>query len=84
MTDSYVPDLLLQAMYAIRLGLDEETALRAITINPARIAGLAERVGSIEVGKDADLLILDGPPFALGSKVVRVLIEGESVHEAVR
>jgi len=84
MTDSFVSDLLLQAMYAIHLGLDEETALSAITINPARVAGLADRIGSIEPGKDADLLIVDGPPFALGTKVVRVLIEGETVHEAVR
>lgn len=84
MTDSYIADLLLQAMYAVHLGLDEETALRAITINPARVAGLAERVGSLEPGKDADLLILDGSPFALGSRVVRVLIEGETVYEAVR
>ena len=59
-------------------------ALNAITINPARVAGLADRIGSIEPGKDADLLIVDGPPFALGTKVVRVLIEGETVHEAVR
>jgi imidazolonepropionase-like amidohydrolase len=84
MTDSFVSDLLLQAMYAIHLGLDEDTALNAITINPARVAGLADRIGSIEPGKDADLLIVDGPPFALGTKVVRVLIEGETVHEAVR
>jgi imidazolonepropionase-like amidohydrolase len=79
MTDSYVSDLLLQAMYAIHLGLDEETALRAITINPAAVVGLAERIGSLEAGKDADLLILDGPPFRLGTRVVRVLIEGETV-----
>ncbi len=84
MTDSFVSDLLLQAMYAIHLGLDEETALRAITINPARIAGLEERIGSIQAGKDADLLILDGPAFTLGTKVVRVLIQGETVYEAVR
>jgi imidazolonepropionase-like amidohydrolase len=84
MTDSFVTDLLLQAMYAIHLGLDEDTALRAITINPARVAGLGTRVGSIEPGKDADLLILDGPPFRLGTRVVRVLIEGETVYEAVR
>ncbi len=81
MTDSYVPDLFLQASFAVHLGLGEEEALRAITLNPARAIGLADRVGSLESGKDADLIVLDGEPLALSTNVVRVLIEGETVYE---
>ena len=81
MTDSYVPDLFLQAAFAVHLGLGEEEALQAITLNPARAIGLADRVGSLEPGKDADLIVLDGEPLALSTNVVRVLIEGETVYE---
>ncbi len=81
MTDSYVPDLFLQACFAVHLGMEEEEALRAITLNPARAIGLADRVGSLEPGKDADLIVLDGEPLALSTNVVRVLIEGETVYE---
>lgn len=67
---------------AVKNGLPYEEALKAITITPAEILGVADRVGSIEEGKDADLRILDGEPLELRTKVEKVLIDGEIVHEA--
>ena len=60
-------------------GMDPFAALQAITINPARHAGIADRVGSIEVGKDADLVITDGCPFEVSTKVKHVFIDGKEV-----
>ena len=57
-------------------GASEEEALRMITLNPARQLGIDSRVGSIDVGKDADLAIFNGHPFAPGSRVERTLIDG--------
>ena len=57
-------------------GASEEEALRMITLNAARQLGVADRVGSIDVGKDADLAIFSGHPFAPGSRVEQTLIEG--------
>ena len=54
-------------------------ALQAITINPAKHAGIADRVGSLEVGKDADIVVTDGCPFEVSTKVKYVLIDGEQV-----
>lgn len=76
-----VPSLPLAAAYAVRHGLDESTALRALTLWPAQMAGIQGRVGSIEVGKDADLLILSGDPMDLASNIQKVLLEGEVVYE---
>src|SRR5205823_9219101 len=53
----------LEAAFAVRGGCSEKAALAALTIVPARVLGLEKRVGSIEAGKDADLLILNGPPL---------------------
>jgi len=57
-------------------GASEEEALRMITLNPARQLGIADHVGSIDVGKDADLAIFSGHPFAPGSRVEMTLIDG--------
>lgn len=57
-------------------GASEDEALRMITLNPARQLGVADRVGSIDVGKDADLAIFNGHPFAPGSRVEMTLIDG--------
>ncbi|HKX46094.1 MAG TPA: amidohydrolase family protein, partial [Planctomycetota bacterium] len=65
-----------QAAYAIRGGLSPEAALEAVTIVPARLAGVDDRVGSIEVGKDGDLVLWSGEPFALTSSVVGVIADG--------
>ncbi len=67
---------------AVKHGLPYEEALKAITITPAEILGVGDRVGSIEEGKDADLRILDGDPLELRSKVEMVIIDGEVVHKA--
>jgi len=75
-------NLPLCAGMAVKAGMDPFHALQAITINPARHIGIADRVGSLEVGKDADLVMTDGCPFEISTKVMRVLIDGNTVYEA--
>jgi imidazolonepropionase-like amidohydrolase len=65
---------------ACREGLPYDEALKAITINPAKIIGVGDRVGSLEKGKDADIRILSGDPLELKTKVEKVIINGELVH----
>jgi len=79
-TDETIPDLQFIAGYAVSQGLSPEEALRAITIAPAEILGIADRVGSIEKGKDADLVILTGEPFEIRSIVDKTLINGRIVY----
>ena len=74
-------DLLEVAAYACRNGMTEEAALRAVTIDAARIAGIDSRVGSLEPGKDADILILRGHPFRTGSLTDAVFLDGKLVYE---
>jgi len=69
-----------QAALSVKHGLDRDTALRALTINPARIVGVDDRLGSIEPGKDADLVIWSGDPLDVLSRVTRALIDGEEVY----
>ncbi len=64
---------------AVKAGMDEYDALRAITINPAEHIGIADRVGSIEEGKDADLVIMERTPFEVDSKIHYVLIDGAAI-----
>jgi imidazolonepropionase-like amidohydrolase len=68
------------AAYAVRHGLPEEEALRAITISPAKILGLESRIGSLEKGKEADIVIFDGHPFRTKTKAEKVIIDGK-IHE---
>lgn len=70
----------LYAGLAVRHGLSEEAALRAITLEPARIMEVEDRVGSIEVGKDADLVLWDGHPFNSTSKPEWVMVDGALNH----
>ena len=72
--------LVLQATLSVKDGLDRETALRAITIHPARVLGLADRVGSLEVGKLGDLVVWSGDPLDVMQRAQRVFIEGEQVY----
>lgn len=67
------------AGYAVREGMDYGEALKAITINPARICGIENRVGSIKVGKDADLLVYSQDPLTLAAKPDMVFINGKQV-----
>lgn len=71
----------LAAAMAVANGMDRGSALRAITLTPAEIFGVAERIGSLEVGKDADVVIFNGHPLAAFSQVEMVLIEGKIVYE---
>lgn len=66
---------------AVKDGMDEMEALKAITINAAEVLGIKDRVGSLEVGKDADLSIFDGHPFDVTSKSHFVLIDGQVVYK---
>jgi imidazolonepropionase-like amidohydrolase len=70
-----------QAARAVRHGLSREEALRAITLSPAEIIGIGDRVGSLEAGKDANLLILSGDPLDVRTWVDVVMIEGKVVYE---
>ncbi|MBR5252252.1 MAG: amidohydrolase [Clostridia bacterium] len=72
----YLP---LCAGLAVNAGMDPFDALRAITINPARHIGIADRVGSLEVGKDADIVITDGDAMVSSTKVIAVILDGERV-----
>ncbi|MGJ9373990.1 amidohydrolase [Nesterenkonia sp. CF4.4] len=75
--------LIHQAALAVREGMDPVEALRAITINPAEVLGVADRVGTLEPGKDADLAIWSGDPLDTRNRVQRTWIDGELVfsHE---
>ena len=85
--ESYVPKtrvVLFEAAMAVANGLPRTAALEALTIQAARILGIADRVGSLEPGKDADLVLFDGDPFEYTTHVCGVIIEGELVHETCR
>jgi len=70
-----------QAAASVRNGLSRAEALRAITLAPAEILGLGSRLGSIEKGKDGNLVVLTGDPLDSGTWVETVLIEGKIVYE---
>lgn len=68
-----------QATLAVKEGLDRDTALRAITLNPAKVLGLSDRVGSLAAGKDADLVLWSGDPLDVMQRALRVWIGGRQV-----
>jgi imidazolonepropionase-like amidohydrolase len=74
---SAVKYLPINAALAVREGMPEEEALKAVTIYPAQIIGVDDRVGSLEPGKDADIIILDGHPFDYRTAVELVLVDGQ-------
>jgi imidazolonepropionase-like amidohydrolase len=69
-------DLRFAAGHSVRNGLPWDAALRAVTLNPATAFGLADRYGSLEAGKVADLVIWSGDPFEFSSRPEHVLIDG--------
>ncbi len=74
----------LEAAFAVRGGADEKTSLAAITITPARMLGLEDRIGSIEVGKDADILILNGPPLDYRTYVEQAIVDGKVCYDRAK
>ncbi|HET6313746.1 MAG TPA: amidohydrolase [Chloroflexia bacterium] len=74
----YLP---MQLVMAVKHGLDRDQALRLVTINPAEIMGVEDRIGSIAVGKDADVAIWSGDPLDIYQHPVRVYVNGKLVHE---
>ncbi len=85
--ESYVPKTrvaLFEAAIAVANGLPFDAALRALTIDSARILGIAHRVGSLEKGKDGDVVIFDGDPFEYLTKTCAVIINGKVIHETCR
>ncbi|MFI5155302.1 MAG: amidohydrolase family protein [Chitinophagales bacterium] len=83
--EGYVPKtrvILFEAAVAVgRGGLPFDAALQSITMNPAKLLGLDKRLGSIEKGKDADLVLYSGDPFEYTTKVCRVIIDGQLVSD---
>lgn len=71
--------LRLSALMLYHLGVSQEEALKTITFTPAQILGVADSVGSIEEGKDADFVVLEGEPLDLGSRIVAVYVNGHAV-----
>jgi imidazolonepropionase-like amidohydrolase len=85
--ESYVPKtrvVLWEAAIALAYGLPFDAALGSITLQAARILGIDDRVGSLEAGKDGDLVLFDGDPFEHATRVIAVVIEGEVVSDVAR
>jgi imidazolonepropionase-like amidohydrolase len=83
-TDDYITDsrlLLRSTALAVRGGMSRETALKALTINGAQILDLQNRTGSLDVGKDADFIVLSGDPFSVYTKVLETYVEGVKVFD---
>lgn len=69
-----------QATLAVKEGLDRDTALRSVTVNPAEIMGLDDRVGSLKPGLDGDVVLWSGDPLDVMSRALRVFVQGREVY----
>lgn len=74
----------LEAAFAVRGGADQRTALESLTITPAKMMGLEDRIGSIEVGKDADILILNGHPLDYRTYVEQAIVAGKVAYDRAK
>ncbi len=77
---SLIQSLPICAGLCVKSGMDEDEALRAVTIHAAQICNVADRVGSLETGKDADIAVFDGNPLNSATEVYCTLIDGEIVY----
>jgi imidazolonepropionase-like amidohydrolase len=68
----------------VATGLDRDVALRAVTLEPATLLGLEERLGSLDEGKDANLILLNGDPLEVGTKIEAVMLDGRFVYGEVQ
>lgn len=71
----------LSLIMAVKAGLDRDQALKVVTINPAEILGVSDRIGSLAVGKDADLVVWSGDPLDVYQRPERVFVNGKQVFE---
>ncbi|MBI4565785.1 MAG: amidohydrolase family protein [Planctomycetes bacterium] len=78
---SELPAFLFRVARLVKLGLARETALKAMTIVPAQAAGVGDRVGSLEPGKDADIVLLDADPWTGTARIMKVFIDGKIEFE---
>jgi len=76
-----IRELPLLAALAVKGGLDQDTALRAITLNAAEVLGVENKIGNLEAGKDADMVLFDGDPLDYQTRVKQVFIDGKSVYK---
>jgi len=74
----------LSGSLSIRYGLPEEVALKAMTINPAEIARVQDRIGSLEIGKDADVIVFNGPWYELPTRIDLVFVDGVCAYDRLR
>ncbi|MSP54163.1 MAG: amidohydrolase [Myxococcales bacterium] len=81
---SFVQRLNIEAAKMMRYGWTDDDALKSVTLWPAMMLGVEDRVGSIEVGKDADLVLYDKDPFSVYSRAQRTWIDGEQVYDRAR
>ena len=70
--------------HLVRAGLDRDAAIRAMTLEPAEVLGLGERLGSLDVDKDANILFWDGDPFEPATRIQAVMLEGDLVKGELR
>lgn len=83
-TDDWITDsrlFLRMAALAVRAGMTREGALKALTIVPANMMDLGDRVGTLEPNKDADIIVLSGDPFSVYTKVEQTFVEGTKVFD---
>jgi imidazolonepropionase-like amidohydrolase len=76
-----VKTLPLAVQYAVHRGLGADDALAGLTAAPAQLLSIDKQIGTLAVGKDADLVVLSGPPFEASSRVLAVMIDGQWVYE---